>query len=721
MSVPLLPNLGPIAVKAVANLVAAEAVNSASSGGGLLAGSHGVMMAVTQAKSHRTTPSNSGTPLAGTPGACGTPLSGAAEAQEGGAGSPRALAAAPGSPRGSGSPFALSSLGPSSGSRKLSSSISAASGSPRMSAAAAMAAAALHRRTVSGVGSSTGGAAATPTSGTAVAAAVGSTVGSDDSSSEDIEDAHDRFVAWMSSHEIQGDLESDDVSEYFPDALPDWDEATAAAADGAGAGAGAGGVQTPVRPGTPDVTPAGAAAGVLTAVGQQQSASQSAVAGAAAAAMSGQQQPQAQQALAPIRTTAPAGNFSAASGAGRGSTQGPGPTASFTSVPRVVLPGRAMMPAGIGDTVVPIFDGEPTSIAAYFLSSRAYQQQLNAAIRHILHEESKKVADEAKRAQEEAKKAATAAAASTAAALRQQMQQGAGGGAAEGAANSSGASANTVLPPVPVAHSRTRSQDAGAAALAAAEAGEVGSSSNASGQEHAAGTAADNSSGVAASGGAGTSAAQQSGSPRHQRNNSFGSSSGTSSTTAAWRAKLRQQQAAASRAAGGKQVQPDWLALLLCPEKLEVKHAFEDESPGMPWLRARFGVTAYFAPQFAELRRRCIIGGEAAFITSLCRCRKWASRGGKSNAYFAKTRDDRFIIKGLSKPEKVSAAEPSIAVAVQTHHTRGCLGVLHLQQPAATLHSTRMLHQPVASECCTWLWALKAAQAPSYRPQICTR
>jgi hypothetical protein len=350
----------------------------------------------------------------------------------------------------------------------------------------------------------------------------------------------------------------------------------------------------------------------------------------------------------------------------------------------VVLPGRAMMPAGIGDTVVPIFDGEPTSIAAYFLSSRAYQQQLNAAIRHILHEESKKVADEAKRAQDEARKAATAAAASTAAALRQQMQQAAGGGVAEGAANSSAASTNMVLPPVPVAHSRTRSQDAGAAALAAAEA-EAGSSSNASGQEHAAGAAADNISGVAASGGVSTSAAQQSGSPRHQRNNSLGSSSGTSSTTAAWRAKLRQQQAAASRAAGGKQVQPDWLALLLCPEKLEVKHAFEDESPGMPWLRARFGVTAYFAPQFAELRRRCIIGGEAAFITSLCRCRKWASRGGKSNAYFAKTRDDRFIIKGLSKPEKVRAATSVMFLAVPA-----------LQSYAALLCST------CANECCNW-------------------
>lgn len=42
-------------------------------------------------------------------------------------------------------------------------------------------------------------------------------------------------------------------------------------------------------------------------------------------------------------------------------------------------------------------------------------------------------------------------------------------------------------------------------------------------------------------------------------------------------------------------------------------------------------------------------GGESAFIASMCRCRRWESRGGKSNAYFAKTRDDRYIVKSLSK------------------------------------------------------------------------
>lgn len=53
-------------------------------------------------------------------------------------------------------------------------------------------------------------------------------------------------------------------------------------------------------------------------------------------------------------------------------------------------------------------------------------------------------------------------------------------------------------------------------------------------------------------------------------------------------------------------------------------------------------MVAYYAPQFAELRGRCVAGGEGVFLASISRCRKWASRGGKSNVYFAKTRDDRW-------------------------------------------------------------------------------
>ncbi|GAX78095.1 hypothetical protein CEUSTIGMA_g5537.t1 [Chlamydomonas eustigma] len=103
---------------------------------------------------------------------------------------------------------------------------------------------------------------------------------------------------------------------------------------------------------------------------------------------------------------------------------------------------------------------------------------------------------------------------------------------------------------------------------------------------------------------------------------------------------------------------PDWInALLLSEVREHVKASFDDEAPGMPWARAKFQVTSYYAPQFLELRRRCVQGGEEAFLTSLCRCHKWASRGGKSNAYFAKTRDDRFVVKSLSKVEKASFLE----------------------------------------------------------------
>ena len=65
---------------------------------------------------------------------------------------------------------------------------------------------------------------------------------------------------------------------------------------------------------------------------------------------------------------------------------------------------------------------------------------------------------------------------------------------------------------------------------------------------------------------------------------------------------------------------------------------------GPTWTLAeylRLQVTAWFAPQFSELRRRFCEGGEEAFLASLARCRPWSAAGGKSRAYFAKTADDR--------------------------------------------------------------------------------
>jgi len=101
----------------------------------------------------------------------------------------------------------------------------------------------------------------------------------------------------------------------------------------------------------------------------------------------------------------------------------------------------------------------------------------------------------------------------------------------------------------------------------------------------------------------------------------------------------------------------DWLSVMLSHEPVHLRHGFEDEGLGMPWTRAKFQVVCFFAPQFAELRRRVVQGGEMSYVTSLSRCVRWAQRGGKSNAYFAKTRDDRYIIKSMSKAEKASFLE----------------------------------------------------------------
>jgi hypothetical protein len=84
----------------------------------------------------------------------------------------------------------------------------------------------------------------------------------------------------------------------------------------------------------------------------------------------------------------------------------------------------------------------------------------------------------------------------------------------------------------------------------------------------------------------------------------------------------------------------------------------------------RFKVVAYYPLQFAELRRRFVVGGELAFVLSLSRCKRWHPRGGKTTAYFAKTHDERFVVKQLSRPEKVcccTAPTCDLCVLLQTH------------------------------------------------------
>ncbi|KZT72925.1 hypothetical protein DAEQUDRAFT_722557 [Daedalea quercina L-15889] len=59
--------------------------------------------------------------------------------------------------------------------------------------------------------------------------------------------------------------------------------------------------------------------------------------------------------------------------------------------------------------------------------------------------------------------------------------------------------------------------------------------------------------------------------------------------------------------------------------------------------------TVLFPEQFDALRRT--YDCERSMIESLARCVKWNASGGKSGSVFLKTLDDRFIAKGLSKPE----------------------------------------------------------------------
>ncbi|XP_071721358.1 1-phosphatidylinositol-3-phosphate 5-kinase FAB1B-like [Rutidosis leptorrhynchoides] len=69
--------------------------------------------------------------------------------------------------------------------------------------------------------------------------------------------------------------------------------------------------------------------------------------------------------------------------------------------------------------------------------------------------------------------------------------------------------------------------------------------------------------------------------------------------------------------------------------------------------KVKYNVTCYYAKQFESLRRICC-PSELDYIRSLSRCDKWGKKGGKSNVFFAKTLDERFIIKHVTKTEMES-------------------------------------------------------------------
>ncbi|CAM6066031.1 unnamed protein product [Sphagnum tenellum] len=72
--------------------------------------------------------------------------------------------------------------------------------------------------------------------------------------------------------------------------------------------------------------------------------------------------------------------------------------------------------------------------------------------------------------------------------------------------------------------------------------------------------------------------------------------------------------------------------------------------------KMEFRVTCYYAKQFDSLRKKCC-GGDLDYVRSMSRCKKWGAHGGKSNVFFAKTMDDRFVVKQVKSTEKISFLE----------------------------------------------------------------
>ncbi|KAK4483851.1 hypothetical protein RD792_011060 [Penstemon davidsonii] len=66
--------------------------------------------------------------------------------------------------------------------------------------------------------------------------------------------------------------------------------------------------------------------------------------------------------------------------------------------------------------------------------------------------------------------------------------------------------------------------------------------------------------------------------------------------------------------------------------------------------KRKYSIVCIYASKFRQLRERCC-PSEIDYIASLGRCMNWDAKGGKSKSFFAKTLDDRFIIKEIKRIE----------------------------------------------------------------------
>ena len=97
------------------------------------------------------------------------------------------------------------------------------------------------------------------------------------------------------------------------------------------------------------------------------------------------------------------------------------------------------------------------------------------------------------------------------------------------------------------------------------------------------------------------------------------------------------------RAARGELSTPQIDALLASRRTDHYEQRFADE-----FFEAK--CVMYYPVQFHALRTQYVSEMDQ-FLMSLSRCRGWKTSGGKSNASFAKTLDDRLVLKGISKSE----------------------------------------------------------------------
>lgn len=98
----------------------------------------------------------------------------------------------------------------------------------------------------------------------------------------------------------------------------------------------------------------------------------------------------------------------------------------------------------------------------------------------------------------------------------------------------------------------------------------------------------------------------------------------------------------------------DDILILQSDLRLDCQMFAEDQGKSY---KTRFQMKAYYAPQFSALRQLCVEGGEKSFLTSIGRCKPWSAQGGKSNVFFAKTLDERYIVKQMNRAERQSFLE----------------------------------------------------------------